>query len=294
MKGKIYDKKETDVMKKKLLLVLALVLAAASLSAAAVLWGQNVRYQKDIVTLTYLVEDLQHKVSSLSGQPASLSFGETTLNARLGSDGLAEVSFTLAPAGSVTTAPTLKILVDDVVAAEAPCQWDGAVYCAQAALYPTNDCTYILDLEGNEYVLASPSNGAYPDLVNLQDSLSAYCNLVLGDWIIEGGRLTLDTCHLQVQAPRLGDAALSENQAVRIQLRHRGDLIEGVTAELPHGEGAASYEGVLNGLSLTLPALEEGDAVDLWMEATLADGQMVSICAGTWTRDAMGWTMAAG
>ena len=281
-------------MKKNVLIVIALALAAASLSAAAVLWRQNVRYQADIVTLTYLVEDLQHKVATLSGQPASLSIGETTLNARLGNDGLAEVSFTLTPAESVNEAPTLKILVDDVVAAEAPCQWDGAAYCAQAVLYPTNDCTYILALAGNEYVLASPSNGAYPDLVNLHDSLSAYCNLVLGDWIVESGRLTLDTCHLQVQAPRLGDVTLPEEQEVRIQLRHRGDLAEGVTAQLPRGEGAASYEGTLNALSLTLPVLEEGGEVDLWMEATLADGQMVSICAGTWTRDASGWTMAAG
>ena len=281
-------------MKKKLLIVIALVLAAASMSAAAVLWGQNVRYQQDIVTLTYLVEDLQHKVSSLSGQPANLSIGETTLTARLGNDGLAEVSFTLTPAENVDAEPVLKILVHDAVAAEAPCQWDGAAWCAQAVLAPTNDCTYILAMAGNEYVLASPSNGAYPDLVNLHDSLSAYCNLVLGDWIAEGGRLTLDTCHLHVQAPRLGDVTLPAEQEVRIQLRHLGDLVEGVTAQLPRGEGAASYEGNLQGLSLTLPVLEEGGEVDLWMEATLADGQMVSICAGTWTLDAQGWILAAG
>ena len=194
----------------------------------------------------------------------------------------------------VDTEPVLKILVHDAVAAEALCQWDGAAYCAQAVLAPTNDCTYTLSMGGNEYVLASPSNGAYPDLVNLQDSLSSYCNLVLGDWIAESGRLTLDTCHLQVQAPRLGDVTLPEKQEVRIQLRHRGDLVEGVNAELPRGEGAASYEGDLQGLSLTLPVLEDGDEVDLWMEATLADGQMVSVCAGTWTRDAGGWDMAAG
>ena len=282
------------IMKKKLFPVISLVLAAVSLSAAAVLWGQVVRYKADIADLTHLVEDLNREVAGLSGRPADLSLGEITLTARLRNDGLAEVSFTLTPSHAPEAEASLKILTGDAVAAEAPCQWDGDAYCAQAELIPANDCTYVLTLGGTEYLLASPTNGAYPDLVNLADSLSAYCNLILGDWIVEGGLLTVDVCHLHVQAPRLGILDLPLSQEAHIHLKHRGDLLDSAIVYVQQGEGAASYESTIHQLSLAVPALAEDDEVEMWMEAILPDGQLVSVCAGTWTFTADGWTMAAG
>ena len=281
-------------MKKNLLAAISLGLAALFFSIASVLWVQNTRYKLEIVTLTHRVEDLQDQLSALSGHPAALTIGDTSLTAHLRNDGQAVVSFTLTPADATDADAFLKILAEDTLITRERCRWDGESYSAQAELMPLNGCTYILDLGGTEYVLASPANGACPDLVNLADSLSAYCNMILGDWIVESGRLTLDSCHLQVQAPRLGTVTLPASQEVRILLKHRGDLVEGAAVILEQGEGAASYEGILTGLSLSMPDLEAGSQVDLWMEATLADGQMVSVCAANWTRDAMGWTMAAG
>ena len=281
-------------MKKHLISIIALALAAASLVTAVVLGVQLSRCKADIDALNYLVEDLRQQVSALSGQPADSTLGEVTINAARRNDGLADVELTLIPAQAGTAGASLKILSGETLLAQADCQWDGQCYTARAAVEPVNGCTYILTVEDTEYVLASPTNGAYPDLVNLSDSLSAYCNLILGDWITESGKLILDTCHLQVQAPLLGTVELPGTQEVRIMLKHRGDLVDGVTATLEPGEGAASYEGILTGLSLTLPELAEGDAVEVWMEATLADGQMVTTCAGTWTRLSGNWEMAAG
>ena len=47
-------------------------------------------------------------------------------------------------------------------------------------------------------------------------------------------------------------------------------------------------------LTMDLPALEEGESVDLWLEAVLEDGQLISTCGGTWTVVSEGWEMSAG
>ena len=97
-------------MKKNLLIAIALLLAAASIGAAAVLWAQNVRYQSDIADLTALADDLQNQSS---GRSPSLSIGETTLTAHLRNDSLAEVTFTLIPFDPSGADASLKILADD-------------------------------------------------------------------------------------------------------------------------------------------------------------------------------------
>ena len=71
-------------------------------------------------------------------------------------------------------------------------------------------------------------------------------------------------------------------------------LLDSTIVYVQQGEGAASYESTIHQLSLAVPALAEDDEVEMWMETILPDGQLVSVCAGTWTFTADGWTMAAG
>ena len=282
-------------MKKHLLSILALVLAAAALAAAVTARTVKKQYEDDIAALTYLVEDLRGKVAALSDQTSTLCLGDTALSAVQCNDGTADVTFTLRPADpDAKGTPLLKLLVGDILVTQQECEVNGDAYTATINLSPVNGLTYILSWNGTECVLASPDNGAHPHLVNLADSLSAYCNLVLEDWNIEGTTLTLGTCHVQIQAPLLGETELPQTQEAQVLLKHRGQVLDGVTITVAPGEGSASYEGILENLSLTLPLLAEGEEISLWLEAVLADGQMVSACAGTWTTTAGGYEMAAG
>ena len=266
-------------MKKNFLSVIALLMAAASLAAAAVLWNMVGQYEARLDALE----------SRLGSQPASQS--EISLTASQRNDGTADVVLT---GKDNLSGAVLKILLDGTVIAQADCLPADDGFTATATLTPVNGCSYVLIRGSEETVLASPDSGSYPALVNLADSLEAYCNLVLGDWIIVDGTLTLDACHLQVQAPLLGAKPLPDSQDVRVMLKHRGDLLEEVAVTLGPGEGEASFEGTLTGVSMALPALDEGEEIGLWMEAVLSDGQVLSACAGTWTVAGSGYEMAAG
>ena len=282
-------------MRKNLLSAAALVLALAALGASAFLWGRTVQYEKDLAAMNFLVEDLRGKVAALTAQADILGLGDTTLNAVRRTDGRADVTFTFRPADPAARGDVaLKILINDAVAAQEACRWNGEVYSVTVTMDAANGCTYILVLDGTETVLASPSYGAYPHLVNLADAMSAYCNLILGDWIVLGNRLTLDACHIQVQAPMLDAAQVSATQEARIMLKHNGDLLESLVVTLAPGEGSASFEGTLSDVSLPLPTLPQGEEVSLWLEAVLFDGQVVSACAATWTAVPGGWEIAVG
>ena len=282
-------------MKKNFLSAAALVLALAALGASAFLFEKTLQYEKDLAAMNFLVEDLRGKVAALTAQADIQGLGDTTLNAVRRTDGRADVTFTFRPANSaVPRDVALKILSNGAVAAQEACRWDGEVYSTTVPMDAVNGCTYILVLDGTETVLASPANGAYPHLVNLADAMSAYCNLVLGDWIVLDNRLILDACHIQVQAPTLDAAQVSASQEARIMLKHNGDLLESLVVTLSPGEGSASFEGTLSDVSMPLPPLPQGGKVSLWLEAVLFDGQVISTCAATWTAIPDGWEIAVG
>ena len=273
-------------MKKNLLSVIALTLAAAGLASSLVMWNALNRCQLEIAALTM-------QMNTMTNTTVAPDPGNASLTAEPRADGSVAVTLTLESAEDAVDA-SLIVMLDDMLVSQVPCYREGAACTATTAVPMNNGYTYILAYGGWEYLIASPDNGAYPQFVNLADSLNAYGNLVLGDWIVLDSRLTLDTCHIQVQLPLLSTQDAPSSQDVRLILRRGDNDLDAVTVTLNPGEGQASFEGTIHDLSLALPALAEGEEVTLWMEALLANGQVISAWGGSWTATADGFVMAAG
>ena len=274
-------------MKKNALSVMILAVLVVCIAAVAVLWVMVGRYEAQIADLEEQLSGITEEAEA-SEAPADSSIAFTAV---LRNDGFADVILT---GDAQLQDAVLTIMDGETELARTTCTAEGDVYTATAAVIPANGLTYILTQGSETQTLASPAGGDWPLMVNLADSLSAYCNMVPGDWIIIDGQLTLDTCHIQVQAPVLSNLESPATQEARLILKHRGDPLYVVSIVLDPGEGPASYEGSLMDLTMDLPALEDGECVDLWLEAVLEDGQLVSTCGGTWTVVSDGWEMSAG
>lgn len=239
-------------------------------------------------------QQLQEQIDALTGQsgdPGTDAF----YTAELWADGQgADLNLTLLlpedPAGADVT---VEVLLGEAVIAQSPCQPGSSGYTALLSVPAANGYTYTLTIGSAVYTLTSPDRPVYPELVDLADALSAYCNLIVEEWEIRGEVLTLSSCYAHIQTPQLGSAGIACTEA-RAVLKNGDAVLSACALELIPGEGIGSFECRATDLTLDLPRLEEGLQADLWLEATLSNGQILSSCAATWYATADGYSMAAG
>lgn len=239
-------------------------------------------------------QQLQAQIDALTGQSDDVQT-DVFYTAELWADGRgADLSLTLTlPEDPAGAAVTVEALLGEEVIAQAACQPGSDGYTALLSVPAANGYTYTMTIGAQVFHLASPENPVYPELVNLADSLSSYCNLIVGEWYVRDEVLTLETCYAQVQTPQLGSEGVSCVE-VRAVLKN-GDAVLGTRVlDLVPGEGIGSYECQATNVTLDLPKLEEGQQADLWIEATLSNGQVLSSCAATWYAMRSGYSMAAG
>ena len=238
-------------------------------------------------------QDLQAQIDALSG----LSSGEalpaapgTALTAEAWADGTgADVTLTLE--GSNGDA-LFRVMLGSTVVAEVPCLPTGNTCTASIPVPAGNGYVYSLIVGSEATTLASPDNPVYPDLVNLADALTAYCNLVVDGWYVQDNALTLEVCYAQIQTPRLGGALTCDR--ARLVVRHgSSELAEFPISPVADAE-AGSYACDVTDACFPLPQLAEGAEVELWLEATLNNGQVLSTNAATWYVMHNGFSMAAG
>ena len=118
------------------------------------------------------------------------------------------------------------------------------------------------------------------DLVYLGSSLTSYANLVVEDWANDDGKLVINSGFIQVQTPLLGETVtLQKAELVFLQ---NGSELERMTVDVPAGEGAGSYELALSGTSFTMPEVSADCQLDLNLEATLSDGNVITSSGGSW------------
>lgn len=280
-------------------LILSIIALAVSLFTAV-----QVNRNSDDALIDALMaqnEQLQAQIDALAGQSSAVpnqsgipELGSATLTAVSWADSKgADITLTLKDTASVTSA-LLRVLMDGEPVTEVPCQWSGSCLTATAQIPAGNGYTYTAVIDGAAFTLASPGDSAYPELVNLSESLGAYCNLVVGSWHVQDNTLTLDTCFAHVQTPQLstGDPLTCEEALLVIK---NGDIIlDDIPIQLELGEGKNSYESEVSGITFALPALAEGEQIDLWLEATLSNGQILTTCAASWYAMPSGFSMAAG
>ena len=278
---------------------IALILSILALAVALFTAVQVSRNDNDalIDALMAQNEQLLARLDALDGGSVPDTSTDTqvvpgvTLTATSWPDGSgADVVLTLE---SAETDALLRVMLDSQVIAEVPCSADGDVLTATASVPADNGYTYSLIIGSEATTLASPDNPVYPELVYLADSLTAYCNLVVGDWFVREDMLTLGTCYAHIHTPQLNNAGVTVSSA-RILLKYGDTILDEVAVFPVASEEPGSYGCDVVDMVFALPDLADGEQVDLCLEATLSGGQVLTTCAATWYAMPGGFSMAAG
>jgi len=126
-----------------------------------------------------------------------------------------------------------------------------------------------------------------------QISSDAYCHLLVNSWDGDLSELTLTSAIAQVVLPSSSETELLIQSAQPV-LRQGIQEIQRRAVTLTATDSASSFEAVLENVIFELPALEENDQVDIWLEVVLSDGQILLSPACGWYRFGEELFMVAG
>lgn len=251
--------------------------------------------------------ELENRITELEAENASLRSQIDALTAQLTEDvglylsewnmqptvwdgsGGADIQLTAVPS-SYRGGMEAEFLVylDGQKVASAKCVWNGTGFNATVPIRAADGYSFFCNLsdstgESAQILLSSPDAPTEDALVYLQSSLTAYCNLFLGDWTSQDGRLTVQNSYAQVQLPRLAESGTSVGfRGARLVLKLNGQEIDSQNLTMPEGEGPGSYEENLSDLSFTIPQLGNDDQLDLVLEVTLTTDAVISTVGGSW------------
>ena len=203
----------------------------------------------------------------------------------------ADVTLRATPSGYQSgVSATFLIMLEGKIIASEPCFWDGSDFTATARLNAADGYSYFCLISSPNGSQQLPLTGpSVPDAgipVYLQSSLSAYCNLVVNDWIENPGiNLVLTDAYAQAQLPQISIANAVEISTAEIVLRLNGLESVRVPIRLNPSEVADSYDLTVTDLQIPMPELEQSDVMELSLEIILSDGRHLNAIGITWTLD---------
>lgn len=268
--------------------IIAFLLCCLLLTGCA----QGPDHSAEIAEMRQEIADLRSQVQALEEKVTLLETGAvvdwTLTGVPLTQGSGAEITLRVTPtAYREGQLALLRVLLEGRSVAELYCDWDGTSYTARVDLDAADGYSYHLilsDPEGDvEHLeLNSPEKCTDSRLVYLYSSLNAACMLSVFEWHIADEKLILDAGSAEVQLPTLtatGEAALCTGANLVLMLD--GMELESRELTLPQTEENALVMGV-NGLEFAMPELEEGSQLELILEVTLSDGQVLSHCGSSW------------
>lgn len=290
-------------MKKNLFSIMLLIVMIAGLMVSAT--GCNAEDETAVDEAALRIAELeqqnaalQEQVDALTGEIESMKQRATlqdwALTADAWNDGNgATITFTATPISYVDgQRAALSIRMGDLEAESTNCVWDGTAFTGSVELSAADGYSYyciLTNLDGSqeEIVLNSPENTTNESLVYLGSNLTAYANMIVEDWVSANGSLVINSGYIQAQMPRLaaGGAASSVVKA-ELVLHLNGEEVGRQEVALTAGEGDNSFEAAINGNSFTIPTMEDDHQLDLWLEITLNNGNVISASGGSWYSNA--------
>lgn len=287
-------------MKKKknsLLPLFALVLALAALLISALSLAAVPEDQ------SYLIDDLyaqnkalQSRVEALEEEldqlMTAVNLRSWTLDVTPWADCTgADVILTAVPSGYQTgVSATFLVMLEGEQVQSVPCHWDGSAFTATASLDAVDGYGYYCLLtapNGTQRLpLVTPDSPDAGGPVYLQSGLSAYCNLVVSDWIENPGTsLVLTDAYAQVQLPRIYGEEAVQIASAEVVLRLNGTETIRIPIKLNPSEVEFSFDLTITDLHIPMPELEEKDSLELSLEVALTDGRRLNVIGVTWHLD---------
>ena len=177
------------------------------------------------------------------------------------------------------------VRLEDEEIANIPCTWDGTAYTADAELNAADGYTYHVSMTAPngttlEFPVNTPDRPTDEALLNMADSLNAYCNLTVGTTSFADGKLTISTGSLYVQAPKItNEGETISCKDATLVLSFDGTDVASQALTPVKAAAAGGYELSLNGVSFDIPEMENDQQLQLTLNVTLTNGQVLS-CAG--------------
>lgn len=181
-----------------------------------------------------------------------------------------------------------------------PCDWDGQQYTASADLNGANGyCYYMVlnDVYGSvtEVSVNTPTDPRFDTLINLEDALNSYCNVVVDNSTVTADKLILDSGSIQVQAPKLGnDGKTITCVDVLLILKLNGEPVAKESLIMQGTDDIGYYTLELSNVSFALPQMEGDHQLSLELEVKLSNGQMLTAPGGSWYSSDEGLMSAVG
>lgn len=274
--------------------LLALIFALAALLLSVLALSGIPEDQSHLIDDLYAENHrLQQRVESLEAQldqlMAAVSLRSWTLDVLPWPDSTgADVTLTASPSGYQTgVSATFLVMLEGKQIQSIPCLWNGTDFTATASLNAADGYSYFLLLSApsgtQQLPLMNAADSPNMDIAgNLASSLSAYCNLAIHDWAESSGTtLILTDAYAQVQLPQLRAQELTI-ASQKLVLRLNGAVSDQVPIEMVPSEVAGSFELVIQDLSVSMPQLNGGDNLELYLEITLSDGSSLQAQGISW------------
>ena len=273
-------------MRKNILsIILVIVMVTALMLSATGCGSSDLKAENE--ALKAQVEELTQRLAAYENRPALVDWSLT--GAAWSSNNGATVTVSATPTTyDESHTAALSVQLNGVEVEFVPCEWNGTAYTCAVDLTAANGYGYyfiITTADGNptRMELNTPNNITDDTLVYMENALSAYANMVMESWEEKDGKLVVNSGFVQVQLPRLTAGEGSGYAGSQLILKSNGTEIDRKAIDLPAGEGVGSYESSVSNQQFTLPALESDAILELWLEVTLSNGQIIETCACTWT-----------
>lgn len=169
-----------------------------------------------------------------------------------------------------------------------PCEWDGSVFTASADLNAADGYSYYIvltavDGTSEEIAVNTASQPTAEAFVNMETALASYCSVTVEESIFENSKLTLLSGKVQVQAPTI----TNNNEVItcaksELVLLFNGETLATETLTLTETGTAGLFEAQLQNVSFDVPEMEDDQQLDLYLNVTLSNGQMLSSFGGNW------------
>ena len=169
-----------------------------------------------------------------------------------------------------------------------PCQWDGTSYTASADLNAANGyCYYIVltaaDGTAEEIAVNTPAAPIDEALIDIEASLEAYCSITVEESVFDSGKLTLSTGKVQVKTPLItNDGETISCQEAALVLTFNGETLNQKVLTLTNTDTQGLSEAALENIVFDVPEMDTAQSVELTLNVTLTNGQILSAFGGSW------------
>lgn len=192
----------------------------------------------------------------------------------------------------------VRLESDDV--ALVPCEWDGTNYTASVDLNAANGyCYYIVltaaDGTASEVAVNTPAEPTNEAFIDIEAALESYCSITIDDSTFENSKLTLTSGKVQVKAPLItNEGETITCQEATLILTFNGETLGQEVLTLSEAETGGLFEAPLENITFDIPEMENEQSVELTLNVTLTNGQILSAFGGSWVNNAEGFLPVLG